>query len=177
MRWASHSVSDINHVSLVPEVQHALKKWIKNSGTGVLIGGLALSFYAKPRETTDIDLMFLSDEAVPKQVPGFRKHRARAFEDIETNVEIEVCSPKSFHVPEWIFQRVEKESKEVNGIKVASAEGMIVLKLYSADEHKRRLKDMADIVAILENNDVDIRDWQLPERYLKRLNECRRYLN
>ena len=50
---------------LVPELITALRDWEINAGGGVLIGGIALSFYVPPRATQDLDFLFLSDSVLP----------------------------------------------------------------------------------------------------------------
>lgn len=76
--------------AIVPEVRNALAAWVKAKGAGILIGGLALSFYIKPRYTEDVDLLFMTDTEVPDEVPGcdpdFRNQsgRYRKLNSIET---------------------------------------------------------------------------------------------
>jgi hypothetical protein len=80
---------------LVPEVAKAFKDW--NSNTKdlkcVLIGRVALSYYVKPRTTTDADVLFLSSEDILSEVLGFKRHHNGAFQHNVTHVEIEVLTP------------------------------------------------------------------------------------
>lgn len=111
MKFSRSAASDLDHISLVPEVNRALSKWIKGKtehlAPGVLIGGLALSFYSPPRETTDIDLLFLSDEQIPEKVDGFKRHRPHGFEEKKTQVEVEVevFTPSSIGIPRSVADR------------------------------------------------------------------------
>jgi hypothetical protein len=150
------AVSDIGHVALVPEVQHALAKWIESkidapATHGVLIGGLAMSFYTRPRATTDVDLLFLSNSDIPGEVAGFKRYRNGAFQEYKTQVDIEVTTPESFvTLPQSLAQEVINTAVFHGGIKVASLCGMIALKLCGAMTPKRKLKDLADVAALVE---------------------------
>ena len=61
---------------------------------GIVIGGLLMGLYAKPRTTFDIDILFISETNIPDSVIGFKKIRPHSFEHIKTNVEVEVLSPE-----------------------------------------------------------------------------------
>lgn len=64
----------------IPEVAYALKDWNANSDSdGVLIDGLALSYYARPRATTDIDILFLSLDKIPLYVEKIQKNSFGCF--------------------------------------------------------------------------------------------------
>lgn len=133
---------------LMPEVGAALAAWIKASGPnkGVLIGGLAVSFYIKPFVTTDVDLLFLSEEDIPKDVPGFTHDRGRAFQDSTYQVTIDTFTPASFGgtIPDAIARQVVSTAIENSGMRIASREGLIAMKLC-----RRSLRDQADVVDIL----------------------------
>lgn len=174
------AVKSIEHVAISSEVQHALVKWIKNNRdtSGVLIGGLAMSFYAKPRYTEAVDLLFLDSSDVPGEVAGFKHHRPGAFEDKDTNVEVECTTPRSFsEVPLSILRRVVQTSIMHDGLKVASHEGLIALKLFSADgisnNIRRKHKDLADITQLLAYKPTTMEAWSLPGRQLLLLQEAR----
>jgi hypothetical protein len=47
--------------AVYPELSIALEDWKRNCNDGILIGGLAYSYYCKPRKTEDIDCLFLSE--------------------------------------------------------------------------------------------------------------------
>ena len=135
------AVSDINYVAIVPGVQLALNRWIasKNSDVapGVLIGDLAMSFYAAPRVTMDIDLLFLSKKDIPKTVKGFQKQGPSAFLEIKNNIVVDVKTPEAFNglVPPKIAQQVVLTAVNHGGIFVASREGMMALKLLFVTEY------------------------------------------
>lgn len=137
---------------IVPEVTSALKKWIGLSDIpGILIGGLALSFYAKPRYTADIDVLFLSDRDIPDQIPGFKKIRSHSFQHNDTHVEVEVLSPSFLGLPEELVKKVTETAIESGGMKVASPSGLVALKLF-----RDSLKDDADIQDLLLTGKVDL---------------------
>lgn len=175
---AQSSVSDIKHAALVPEVSHALLQWIKQkavSERSVLIGGVAMSFYSKPRYTTDADFLFLSDEDIPQESPeGFRRNRKGAFENKRTGVEIEVCTPQAINLPTAIAKKVFSTSHLLDGVRVASLEGLIALKLIGAETPKREHRDLGDIQTLIESNsgrDLSLADWPLSPEQRTRLNK------
>ena len=43
---------------MMPNIITALRDWGKVQAGGVLIGALALSYYARPRMTQDVDFLF-----------------------------------------------------------------------------------------------------------------------
>jgi hypothetical protein len=154
-----------------------LRQWLsanKDEQPGVLIGGLALSFYARPRATTDIDVLFLHEAYVPDELPGFKRSRKGAFQENRTHVEIEVCTPDSVNLPFSVARMVVHTSRNVDGMRVASPEAMVVLKLYGAESKRRRFQDMADVTAILENYpDLDVSNWALQASHLATLQQCK----
>jgi len=170
------AVSNLNHVAVLPEVQTALLSWIKAQGSkpsGVLIGGLALSFYSRPRATTDVDLLFLNNDDIPDQVEGFKRTRKGAFEEKKHHVEIEVTTSHSFrNLPQGIVQKVFDTAVVHDGIRVASREGLIALKLISAETHRRRLQDLADVVSLVSDVVVDMKNWPLSNSQKSDLQSC-----
>ena len=92
---------------LANEVVDALSDWKNNTDTSkyVLIGGLALSYWVKPRTTSDVDILFLSKADIPMYVDGFKRTRPGAFIHLKTHVEIEVLSPETINMEKlltWI---------------------------------------------------------------------------
>jgi hypothetical protein len=145
--------STLVEASIDPEVHKTLLHWKKSGNpTGILIGGIAMSFYAKPRYTQDIDVLFKSESHVPDSAQGFRKHRKGVFEDKLTGVEVEVVNPSSFNPPLSIVlvRKILDTASVKDGVLVASAEGLIALKLHAATNNpKRELQDTGDIANIL----------------------------
>lgn len=178
------SVSQLKDAALVPEVSHALVSWVKAtaqaagvSKPGVLIGGLALSFYAPPRYTQDVDVLFLSEQDLPDDVPGFVRHRKSAYQEKKTQVEVELTTPASIGIPRPLAVKVFETAKDHSGLKVASREALIALKLFGASNSpKREFKDLADVVSLLEHNpDLPMNEWLsfLSKRQVEMLNDAR----
>ena len=175
--FLSHATNP-GHVALSSEVQNALNAWMTATGTernGVLIGGLALAFYCKPRYTQDVDMLFLSKAGVPTFVEGFNRNRQGAYEHKKTGVEFELTTPKSFtpEIPSHTASKVYASALDYSGLKVASREGMIALKLFSAGVLKRELGDLADVVSLLEGHThINMSGWHLTEEEEKRFKLC-----
>lgn len=151
----------------MPEVRKTVQDWIANGGNknAVLIGGIALSFYVRPRQTEDADFLYLKVTDVPEEVQGFRKHRNLAFENKNTGVEVEVLNPQVFpSMPRHIFVKVFETAVTHGTLRVASVEGLVALKLYSS-----RSKDEADIIAILRKHTLNMSGWKLDLRRLTKL--------
>lgn len=146
---------------VVPEVLAALTDWRNaTSGAGVLIGGLAVSYYAKSRQTMDVDIMFLNPADIPEQVAGFKRTRPGAFQHNRTHVEIEVLSPATINLPQHIANKVAETAVDTDGVQVASPSAIVALKL-----HRMKRYDDGDIAAMIETGNVDLTDWELtPEQ-------------
>jgi hypothetical protein len=147
---------------MIPEVEAAFKDWKKNSSDlkFVLIGGIALSYYVKPRSTTDADLLFLTPEDIPATVNGFKRTRPGAFQHNQTHVEVEVLTPTAINMSQEIAQAIFDNSKSTDGIKVASPAGLIVSKL-----GRFNLQDKADIGALYELGPVDLSPYPIPKEW------------
>lgn len=151
---------------LIPEVEKAFKDWKRNAGTNfVLIGGIALSFYVKPRTTTDVDILYFSKNEVPEKVLGFKRHRQGAFQHNSTHVEIEVLTPDMINMPVEVAKQILKTAQDVDGIKIASREGLIISKL-----KRFKLQDQADIEALLELGPTDFSSFSIPTEWQDKLN-------
>jgi len=148
---------------IAPEVTEAIKKWIGSAEVpGVLIGGLALSFYAKPRYTADIDVLYVTEEEIPDRIPGFKKIRPHSFQHNQTHVEVEVLSADYLGLPRGLVQRVVETAVTSSGMKIASKSGLVALKLFRSSR-----KDLADIEQLVETGDIDLTpfvDWLTPEQ-------------
>ena len=148
----------------VPEVEQALIDWKRNfQGNSVLIGGLAAGYYARPRQTTDIDILFLTPQDIPLNVNGFKRIRVGAFQHNRTHVEIEVVSPESFNgnVPISLVHKVFETAIESNGIRVASPSGIVALKLC-----RMKRFDEGDIWSLIETGKVDLTGWPISQEHL-----------
>lgn len=154
---------------IMPEVELALKNWIENNNSNcVLIGGLALSFYVKPRTTTDVDILFLSYKNIPEKVDKFKKHRNLAFQHNLTHVEVETVTPESINVPIEVVEKVFETAILSNNIKIASPSGLIALKLFRFNR-----QDQADIENLIINTNIDLRQFNIPINLLKKYNKIK----
>lgn len=183
------SVSVLANAGFHQDVQRALNDWSAETAQGphnpgVLIGGVALAFYTKPRYTQDVDILYLTDEDVPKQVRGFNRHRKGAFEHRSTGVEVEVVTSHAFGqgaLPLDVARQVVNTAKDIadsTEFKVASREGLIAMKLWSAKASPRRsFKDLADVVALLEKDpNLNMKPWAevLSDKHIQdSLKQCR----
>lgn len=162
-KWKNNGFRTLFESIIPNEVIIALKDWKDNciNKNYVIIGGVALSYYTKPRYTEDIDLAFLSYDEIPNDVFKFRRNREHSFEHIKTGVEIELLTSKHLDRSYNFFKVIFENSKESDGIKIASPESLIALKL-------RRFSntDQNDITELykycVENNlEIDLKKYEL----------------
>jgi hypothetical protein len=159
--------------AMVPEVAQALTDWIKYSGSpGVLIGGLALSFYVKPRYTQDVDVLFLGDDQIPTHVTGFKRVRAHAFRHHQTHVEVELVTPELVNVSTELCAQVQADAQPHDHMLVASASGIVAMKLGRALLNKpASYQDRADIMNLIATGQVNLDKFTLPEDQLNLYNQ------
>lgn len=144
---------------LNPEVERAMRKWEQCVPLrGVLIGGLALAYYIKPRMTIDADFLFLSAGDIPSEVDGFKRTRPSAFMHKETHVEFEVLAPEKINMPIELAKKIIETAKKQDNVLVASREGLIASKL-----ERFKFQDRADINALLQLGPVDLSEFPLDD--------------
>jgi hypothetical protein len=155
---------------LVPEVGQALSDWLSafRKDSWVLIGGLALSYYGKPRTTTDLDILLLSTTDIPRRLEGFKRTRSQAFQHSKTHVEVEAWSPASVNMPQDVAQKIFDTSVVRDGVRIASREGLIASKL-----SRFKLQDQADMATLLELGDMDLKGWPLPIEWRTRFEDLK----
>ena len=146
---------------MMPNIITALRDWGKVQAGGVLIGALALSYYARPRMTQDVDFLFEFGEDVPTSVSGITRAGDHEFPHDGTKVKIDLITSKVQHVPPEIIRQVMDPAVESDGIKIASASGLVALKL-----HRLSMQDKAEIIALIKTDKVDVSGFALP---LKRM--------
>ena len=153
---------------LAPEVMAAVKDWISTTKgiNCVLIGGLALSYYGKPRYTSDGDFLFLSEAEIPSQVSGFKRNRAHAFEHKKTGVEIEVLTPQTINLNPNLVQAIFNTAVRHDGILIASPSGLVATKL-----GRFNLQDRADIMVLYNLHNIDISQFPLDTSLIERYNK------
>lgn len=160
---------------LVNELVEVAKDWIENSpNKGVLIGGMALSYYVKPRSTSDLNIIFLNESDIPKDVLKFKRTRKHAFMHKKTHAEVEVLTPEFLKIDKKLVSEVIKTAEFHDGIKVASKEGLIATKL-----GRFHLQDQADIENLMTNfnitklngftlNDKEKKNWEYMLEYINK---------
>jgi len=142
---------------MVPELVVALRGWIADAANcGVLIGGVALSYYVKPRTTQVIDVLFLSGDEIPERVVGFKKTRASAFQHDHTHVEIEAITPQLVNADPALIARVIETAQPHDGIAVASPAGLVAMKL-----GRLSLVDRADVGLLIKYGVRDVSQFPL----------------
>lgn len=172
-RWKNDGSRTIFESAIHEDIYLTLKDW-KNSVSSdkyVLIGGLAYSFYVKPRYTEDINLLFLTYDDIPNDVYKFRKHRKHAFEHIKTNVEVEVLTPEHLKEDKELFEMIFETSILSEGIRIASPIGLIAMKLGIFSPLDRA--DIEILYKYARENDMDlnITKFNLSEEKINRFNE------
>jgi hypothetical protein len=150
-----------------PDVLQALRDWVEVDDTGVLIGGMALSYYTRPRYTEDADFLF---KKVPQFAPdGFKKLSDHRFEHKVTGVVLDINDAKHIGIDTHTLNKVFETAVVHNGIKICSPVALVVLKLGRFSK-----QDQADIEAIVQQEKLkmpDFFDWNLDELLLSRLSE------
>jgi hypothetical protein len=159
---------------LVPEVEAAFKDWNKSATDAkcVLIGGIALSFYVKPRMTTDADQLFMSAADIPATVDGFKRTRPGAFMHKHTHVEIEVLTPSAINMSVELAHAIFDRAQIHDGIRVAEPSGIVAAKL-----GRFKLRDQADIEELLAHFKIDLDPYPLSAAELARYDQLRTQLS
>lgn len=109
----------------------------------VLIGWLAISYYARPRLSTDIDLLYRSIDDIPchlgdKFVSFYNEETCVInFTHIETGIVVDIRTVGHINnpskLPQHIVDNLFGSSVLSDGIKVASASALVALKLIRFD--------------------------------------------
>lgn len=164
---------------VVPEIEKALKDWKNNTNSKyVIIGGIAVSFWTRPRTTMDIDILFKNDAAIPKSVELFKRHRKHSFESKKYGVEIEILSPEFLKIPNGIWESLWDTSRIKEGFRIASPSGLVALKAFRIHANKTNIsknekasQDIADIISLNSRHDIDLSQFPLPKEVIKTVEE------
>ena len=150
---------------LADAVLTAFTDWCGATSTKdfVVIGGLALSYYGKPRTTVDADLLFLTRDRVPFYVEGFKKNRPSAFIHKDTHMEVEVLTPETINLPRHIAEKIHETARVDGKVRVASPSGLIVSKL-----GRFSWQDRADIAQLCTLHDIDLEPFGIPDEWMER---------
>lgn len=162
----------IEQAILVPEVAKAVKDFVKSYGKSLLlIGGIAVSYYTRPRATTDADFLFSSSEAAPDRVEGFKRIRAHAFLHLETHVELEILDPDFLGISETLYAQVETSAVRVaEHLSLPSIAGLIALKTCRLSFQDKA--DIDNLLRVLEQRgkEFSIPEWDVPHEKVEAFN-------
>lgn len=148
----------------------------KKKVTCVLIGGFAINFYNVVRQTTDIDFLIAKGD-FEKLLPALHEQgytvtrRSDVFINLESSNR-RLLDLDYMFVDLKVFESILKDGREVQIAKrkfvIPSLNHLIALKLHSIKGNpKRELKDLPDIVGLIQNNDVDVHSKSFEELCLK----------
>lgn len=96
----------------------------------------------------------------------FKRTHSGAFIHRETHVEVEVVAPENINVPSAIADTVYRTARVSNGIRVASPNGLVALKLYRGDP-----QDIADIINLTKIDQIDLSSWPNSDELIDKLNQ------
>ena len=171
-KWLNDGFRSLYESVIPSEVLTTLNDWKLNynGDNYVLIGGLCMSYYLKPRYTEDVDLIFISESEVPKNVYKFRKNRPHSFEHIKTGVEVEIITPNHIDSNSDFFKVIFDNSIISDGIRIASPESLIALKLGRFND-----TDQLDIKNLyrycMQNNiSINLEKYNLSEKDMVKFN-------
>ncbi len=176
-KWINNGYRSLFESIIPNEVITSLRDWMDNCTCDnyVMIGGLAMSYYNRPRYTEDI--IFISYDDIPISVNKFRKNRKHSFEHIKTGVEIETLTPVSINKDVDFFKCVFDDCIDSDGVKIASPVSLICLKL-----GRFNTTDKSDILflykyCIEHEIEIDFTKYKLSEVELNNYKELDKTLN
>jgi hypothetical protein len=79
--------------------------------------------------TQGVCFLFKAPADIPDTVLGFTRIRPDVFEHKKTRVEVEAVAPTSINVPENVIDRVFDTAVLSDGVRIATASGLVALKL------------------------------------------------
>jgi hypothetical protein len=156
-KWKNDGFRTLYESVIPNEVLLTLDDWKRNNNSDyVLIGGLALSYYIKPRYTEDVDLIFLTKNDIPLSVNKFKRNRPSAFNHIKTGVEVELLTPGHINQTTTLFKNIFQTAIESDGIKIASPLGLIALKLFRSKTKEQDRIDIINLCRYCYENDIEL---------------------
>jgi hypothetical protein len=130
----------------------------------ILIGGFALNFYKVTRQTLDIDFLITKDD-FKKILPVLREQGYKIVNETEVFANLEssdngLLDLDYMFLDQDVYEKVRKDGREVQianrKFLIPSLDHLMALKLHSIKGNpKRELKDLPDIIGLIENNGVD----------------------
>ena len=131
----------------------------------VLIGGFALNFYSVVRQTVDLDFL-ITKKDFEKILPDLREQgykvarQNKVFANLESS-DRRLMDLDYMFVDPGVFERILKDGREVQ-----IAKRKFVIPSIKGNP-KRVLKDLPDIIGLIENNGIDVRSKPFEELCLK----------
>lgn len=143
-----------------PEVLSAIKDFSKLLWVNkpILVGGMAIAYWARSRMTYDADFLFLSEYRLSKArllidaSSKFKVLQGHYIEHKPSGVTLDLLTPEFINLPAEYLNYIYRTTKVDSGVRIASIEGLILMKLSSNRGHK----DLADIELLLENPTIDL---------------------
>nr|DAT11811.1 MAG TPA: nucleotidyltransferase [Herelleviridae sp.] len=143
-----------------PEVLEAIKDFsgIPWKNKPILVGGMAIAYWARNRRTEDADFVFLSEYGLSKAkilIGASSKFKVLGGHYIEhkpTGATLGLLTPEFINLPVKYLSYIYTTAKVDSGVRIASIEGLILMKLSSG----RAYPDLSDITMLLENPTIDL---------------------
>lgn len=166
-KWNNNGFRSLFESIIPNEYITTLRDWVDNYtiDNSVLIGGMCMKYYGRPRYTENIDFLFLTDDVIPENVPKFKKVRPHGFIHIKTHVEIETITLNTIK-SNVNFDIIYKNSLISDGVRIASPVSLIALKL---DRFNKSDKDDIEFLYryCVENNiPIDFSEYELSNKAL-----------
>lgn len=143
-----------------PEVLETIKDFsrIPWKNKPILVGGMAIAYWARNRRTEDADFIFLSEYRLSKAKiligtnSKFKVLGGHYIEHKPTGATLDLLTPEFINLPVKYLSYIYTTAKVDSGVRIASIEGLILMKLSSG----RAYPDLSDITMLLENPTVDL---------------------
>ena len=142
----------------------------------ILIGGFAINFYDVVRQTVDVDFLITKDD-FKKILPVLREQGYTVARQSDVFVNLQSSNHRLLDldymfIDQDVFEKILKEGRQVKIAKekfiIPSLNHLIALKLHSIKGNpKRELKDLPDIVGLIENNNVNVNSKSFEQLCLK----------
>lgn len=156
---------DFDQAVISPLVAQTLQKWVAatRNGGGVLIGDIALAFYARPRFVNHIETFYLDHASVPKSVSGFLRRSSSELVDKQTKTVLRTIVAAEIGLRADLATRVYDSTVSKGGMVVTSLHGLIALKLHFALSNRRgahrHAQDIIDMIIWSPDFELPQMDW------------------
>jgi hypothetical protein len=163
----------LHEAALNSDVCRTLKRLAEQTPKGALIGTLAMNFHRQLRYRLSVTMLFGADRDIKLPLNFVRRSPVLCV-DRATGVEVLTFTPETAGIPNNVVRRVLNTAKLFDGLRVATVEGLAVIKLYASLAPRRMRGELADVQDLLEHYlEMDLVDWSLPAELQRRLDECR----